>query len=1354
MKSGGPWRAVTLISLLAIGLGRAAVAGADTGPTVAPAALSRSFRHPPNSAKPQTWWHWMNGMVTEEGITRDLEAMKAVGLGAAQMFYVTDGIPPGPVPYMSAEWRRLTKHAVQTADRLGLKLCIHNCAGWSSSGGPWNTPEHAMQVLTWTETTIAGPRKAWRKKLPQPPSKLGFYRDIAVLAFPTPPADRSRMKDAGVKLTSAAPGFRGQRLLDGDRRTYVAFPKPKTGQPQAILVGFADPFTACSLTLVPGPGYNGLQGQLQVSDDGKAYRTVREFTIPSSRRPPPALELSFPPVRSRHFRLLFTRGDARSARMTIAELELHAAFRLDNWRGKAGFIRSDRPGADGRTAPSEAVVRRGQIRDLTGDLTADGVLTWDVPAGTWTVLRIGHTPTGKENHPAPDEGRGPECDKLSKEAAEAHWDGMMAKVISDVGPLAGRTLDNVLIDSYEVHAQNWTPDFPEQFRKRCGYDLLPFLPTMAGGRVVDSTGVSERVLWDVRRTIADLFAENYFGHFAEMAHRNGMLLSTEPYGDGNFDNLQCGGKADIPMAEFWVGHGSSIGNSKQASSIAHTYGRTYVGAEAFTAGPDQGGWRTHPFALKRLGDLMFCAGINRFIFHEYAQQPWIGVLPGMTMGPHGFHFNRCITWWKEAPAWTGYLARCQFLLQQGLFVADLCYYQGEDAPAGLPGPGGLVPKPPPGFDYDGCDTTVLLSRMSVRDGRIVLPDGMTYRVLVLPERRTMTPRVLRKVRELVRAGAVVVGPRPVRSPSFRQYPECDREVQTVAGEIWGDCDGKKITEHRFGKGRVYWGAPLEKIFAALKIEPDFEFRADRGEARLAWIHRRVGDTDVWFISNQVERFETVDCSFRVQGRRPELWRPDTGSIEAAPIFEEKDGRTRVSLLLEPYGSVFVVFPSAPPPKADHLVSFTRNGADALRPVLDRAPKLEIVKAVYGVLKPELPGMVDVTAKLAGQVRDGLLVLRADNSIAGDPAPGVVKQLRVDCVLNGKPRTVTVDENGMLRVPADGKSGGRLVIRRALYGVIPERVPKVGEVLAVDVTDVLRARVKDNRLSVVADNSLAGDPAHLIVKQLRVDYTVDGRAATKIVPEGRLLDLPTELGNAHPAAQVRSTAPGAVEVRAWIPGRYELKTAAGRFPVVNVAAVPDPVGLAGPWQVRFPKGWGAPARVRFEKLVSWTDRPESGIKYFSGTATYAKDIVVPGAFLTRDRAVVLDLGVVKNIARLRVNDRDFGVLWKPPFRIDVTRALRSGENHIEVRVTNNWPNRLIGDEQLPPDGTKWQGDRLAEWPKWVRDGKPRPRSPRYTWTTWRHYRADSPLLESGLLGPVQLRVLVLRPVKLAQGPTKP
>lgn len=1317
----------------------AVLAPASVAQTQTGAALERRFADPPGSAKPHTWWHWMHGMVTKVGITRDLEAMREVGLGGAQMFHVSNGIPPGPVGYMTPQWREMVKHAVTEADRLGLELCIHNCAGWSSSGGPWIEPELSMQVVVTSEHRVSGPAQ-FVDVLRQPPSRRDFYRDIAVLAFPTPQGEAVRVADLSPKITASAPGFDGSKIVDGNPGTYTMLPRATRDKPQHFQLEFARPYRASALTLVPGPGRNTNGGTLQISDDGAKFRTISGFTIPTLRHRPLPLTISFGPLEARFYRVVFTRTDVKARRMTFSEVELDAGFRIDNWQSKAGFAGRGRLAPDTRQADPSMAIRLESVVNITSKMDATGHLTWHVPQGQWTILRVGHTTTGKENHPAPDEGRGLECDKLSSRAADAHWAGMMAKVIQDVGPLAGKTLNNVLIDSYEVGYQNWTPLMREEFRKRRGYDMLPYLPAMTG-RVVGSLDASERFLWDLRRTIADLFAENYFGRFADLCHQHGMMLSVEPYGNGNFDNLTAGSHADIPMSEFWVGSNSNAG-SKQAASIAHTYGRKFVGAESFTAMPERGGWRVHPYAIKGLGDLIYCGGVNRFIFHRYAHQPWVDRQPGMTMGRFGFHFERTITWWKQAPAWTRYLARCQYLLQEGLFVGDLCYFYGEDAPQGLPGRRSLRPAPPNGYDYDGCNADVVLNRMSVKDCRVVLADGMSYRVLVLPDSDAMRPAVLRKIRDLVRAGATVIGPRPTRSPSMEGWPGCDREVQAIAAEVWADCDGKAVTEHAFGQGKVIWGRPLEEVFAAMNLAPDFEAAPET--ARIEYIHRRIDDTDIYFVSNQRQRFDAVDCTFRVAGKAPELWHPDTGRIESAAIFEQKGGRTTVSLCFDPHGSMFVVF-RQPLGPMDSIASAEREGKSILHAEPPRAGKLEVLKATYGVFEVATPDMVDVTAQLRALVRDGALSVRASNAIAGDPASGVVKELQVEYTYNGQKLTKTVGEGQMLRIPDKPAGEQALVIRKAWYGLIPPEPDKAAESLTVDVTAQLRARIKDGRLSVVADNTLAGDPTPMVVKQLRVAYRLDGVAQSRTIAENQRLEIPDSAVSEFPAADLAVAADGRLELRAWEAGAYELKSASGKTLRVDVQSVPAALDVSGPWRLRFPSGWGAPDAVVLHKLISWTDHSHPGVKHFSGTATYAKRVDIRAAMLGADKQLWLDLGQVKNIAEVSVNGKDLGVLWKPPFRVEITGLVKPGANELEVRVTNNWPNRLIGDAGRP-DGLEWVGERVKAWPQWVLDGKPVPQTGRYTWTTWRHHSAGSELFASGLLGPVQLRSAARRIVE--------
>jgi (4-O-methyl)-D-glucuronate---lignin esterase len=1067
--------------------------------------LEQGFQHPPASAKPQTWWHWMNGNITKAGITADLEAMQRIGLGGAQIFNVSESIPPGPVIFMSPQWRAMVKYAAQEAKRLGLVLCIHNCAGWSSSGGPWITPEFAMQQVVTSETHVSGP-KHFSGILKQPRTRLDFYRDIAVLAFPTPRDDSRRIQNITVKAV-----YKYRYGLQPDLRAF----------------------------------------------------------------------------------------------------------------------------------PSDTVVPRDAIVDLTEKLGQDGRLDWAVPRGDWTILRLGYTPTGVENHPAPDAGRGLECDKLSRAGLDAHWAGMMAHVIHDLGPLAGKTLKYCLIDSYEVGTQNWTRHFRDEFRKRRGYDPLRFLPVLTG-RVVDSDEVSERFLWDFRRTIADLFADDYYGYFTELCHRNGLQAEMEPY-DGPFECLQAGHKADVPMGEFWVGGGES-GSCKLAASIAHTYGRRIVGSESFTAAPAHGRWQNYPYSLKAVGDLMYCVGINRFIIHRYAHQPWLDKFPGMTMGQWGTHFERTTTWWNQGRAWVSYLTRCQFMLQQGLFAADVCYFAGEAGPNNAPHVPALKAQ---GYDYDACNADVLLHRMAIQDGRLTLPDGMNYRVLVLPETQFMTLGLLTRIRDLVEQGAVVVGPKPTRSPSLADYPGGDAAVRKLADQVWGNCDGQTVKEHAFGRGRVIWGKDVAEVLTELGIRPDCEFAATATKPKMAWIHRVVDGTDVYFVSNQKPVSQDVQCTFRVSGKRPEFWHPDTGRIEPAAVWSEKNGRTTVPFHFDPAGSVFVVFRKS----ADH-----RNHLTAVEyPVIKNAAapnKIEIRHAFYEAV--DGAGRADVTAKVAALVDAGETSISASNEIFGDPTVNHVKRLRVEYTLNGKPITMTADEGHVLTLTEN-----------------------------------------------------------------------DGTAV-------------------WPAGQLTMSPDGRLELLALQFGVTRLETAEGRTQKVEVKSVPGPVKVTGPWTLRFPAHWGAPAQVTLDKLISWTDHSDAGVRYFSGTAEYEKKVEIPAALLQANERLILDLGRVKYLAEVTLNGEDLGVWWKPPFAADITRLAKPGRNVLKVRVTNLWINRLIGDEQYPDD-CQWNGKSLKRWPQWLVEGKPRPVWQRLTFTTWKHWTKDSPLVESGLLGPVLLRSGVVVPI---------
>ncbi len=1211
-----------------------------------PDALESGFQHPPDSAKAQTWWHWMNGNITRAGITADLEAMKRAGEGGATIVNVDCGIPRGPVSFMTPEWREMFKFAVAEASRLGLSLCVENCAGWSSSGGPWNTPENAMQKVTTSEAHLTGPQH-FVSTLSQPPTNLGYYRDIAVLAFRAAGEQNPRMSEFAPLVSISSGETPANTLTDGDPTTYVRLPLPRPNQPQYAQLAFAQPFSARAITVGGQTAMPDCSGAIMVSDDGQVFHAVAPFALNKGALSTRTFSLGAEPVTARYWRVQFNAIGKKvkaTATIPLAEISLTPRLTIDNIESKAGFTGNAVLADAQADASTVGAIPRQQIVDLTDTLTAEGKLDWQVPAGDWVVLRVGYTPTGVRNHPAPQEGEGLECDKFSKTALDAHWAGFMQKILDDLGPTAaGKALDSSLIDSYEVGGQNWTALFRAEFQKRRGYDLLPFLPAFTG-RVIDSPAVTERFLWDVRRTIADLFDENYFGHFAELCHQHGLTSAVEPY-TGPFESMQAGGTADFVMGEFWSG---SAGHPsvKLASSIAHIYGKTYVGAESFTAAPEAGRWQNDPYSLKTLGDLMYCQGLNRYVFHRYAMQPWTNHWPGMTMGQWGFHFERTVTWWEQSQSWLAYIAHCEFMLQQGRAVADAAYFTGESTPVEM-----RVGNPalPAGYDYDAINADVLVHGATVRAGRITLASGASYAVLVLPPNdANLTPATLRAIHDLVLAGATVVGPRPQHSPSLADYPDCDAKVKQLAQDIWGDCDGSTVREHAAGQGHVYWGKPLAEVFAAQALPPDFGVKGATTSTRLAFAHRVAEGADIYFVSNQRRQFDSAEVTFRSGGRVPELWHPETGLMETAPVWSAADGRTTVRLEFAPAESVFVVFRHGAG-AADHVVAL--NGTQA--PVAEAGNRLKILHAVYAAT--DGAGASDVTAAVVALAQDGLAAFSAGN------------------------------------------------------------------------------------------DALGGDPIPNHVKELRLDYTLDGQAKHVKLAEGEIFTLPGKVsGGEPPQWEIQAATDGSPQVRTWANGHLEMRMANGQVRSVSPSDVPKPREVKGAWSLRFPPHWGAPAEVQLDKLISWTDHPEAGVRYFSGTATYDKTVEVPAERLKTGRELWLDLGGVKNFAEVEWNGQNLGVLWKPPYRVNVTAAAKAGANHLVVKVTNLWPNRLIGDEQLPPD-VEWDGKQLKEWPQWLLDGKPSPTG-RLTFTTWHHWTKDSPLLESGLLGPVTLRTAQWLPVR--------
>jgi hypothetical protein len=863
--------------------------------TVALAAdeLADRFANPPESTKPRCYWYWMDGQISREGITRDLEAMRRVGIGEGYIGIIGGG----DMKALSDPWWELVEHAVREAGRIGVDVGLFNCPGWSQSGGPWIKPNQAMRYVALPELHVKGPQH-FQGTLPVP---KGDFQDIAVLAFPTPAGDSDV-----AQIASRTP-------------TSIAFQTPSG-------------WTARSVTVQPINAVN-VEAELQASDDGTTYRTVKKFAIDRHNLlvnvgpvPLAPVVASFPATTAKTFRLNFSAacelGDVRlssAARVgAIAEKSLNKVFQ----EPLPPFDFYTWPASDEPDQPSLKVDPR-KVINLSNQMSADGVLRWDVPEGDWTIVRAVMQPTGTQNSPAPPEATGLEVDKMNRAALKSHFEAYIGKLLQRIPEDQRRALKHVVADSYEMGPENWTDDFAADFQQRYGYDPLPYLPVLTG-RVVGSADQSDRFLWDVRRMVADRVARDYVGGLRDLCHAHGLKMWLENYGHWGFPGefLLYGGSCDEISGEFWATGELGSVELRDAASAAHIYGMPVVWAEAFTGGP---AFRSTPATLKARGDWALCEGINQFVLHVCIHQPWDDRRPGVNAW-FGTEFNRNNTWFDYAGAWIDYQRRCSVMLQAGKPVADIAYFISEDAPkmAGL-----RKPELPPGYDFDYINADVIEKRLRVENGRFVLPDGVSYRLLVLPPSETMRPALLKTLGELVAAGGVVLGSAPQRSPSMQEYPACDAEVKKLAAGLWGE---KKISKDE----------DLQSALGRLQTPPDVV-----APAGILWKHRRDGDKDIYFLANQqpTSRIETI--SFRVKDRAPELWWPETNRRERAAVYKTENGRMQVPIHFGPTASVFVVFRD--PADADPIVQVTRNGqpvASDLPVELSRDAKGSLVARAY------------------------------------------------------------------------------------------------------------------------------------------------------------------------------------------------------------------------------------------------------------------------------------------------------------------------------------------------------------------------------------------------------------------------
>jgi len=899
-------------------------------------ALASGFARPPQTARPRVWWHWMNGNITQEGIDKDLAWMKRVGVAGVQNFDAAFSDPAGPfntpqivderLVFMTPQWRAAFKHAVETADAQGFEFSIAGSPGWSETGGPWVRPEQAMKKLVWSELAVEGGRKGVIQA-PRPPSVTGpfqdipgggaamakvigeaptYYRDAAVVAYRVPAAEPALRPRATITASNPV----DTALLDDHdlvRSVDLSFTPDRESWVQ---YDYGRPWTLRALRLVAAHaggfgefGATAPEGRIEASDDGRTFRTLVTLPVHGA----PEQTVAFAATTARYFRVVFLprRPDPASAMFgvppptshKISELAFEAGARVHRFEDKAGWAAAQ--GLAGEPTPeiaADAVVRRADVVDLTNRLRADGSLAWSPPKGRWIVLRFGYSLTGRQNNPASPESTGLEVDKLNREHVAAYANDYLDAYQQAVGPelMGARGVQAMVTDSWEAGAQNWTEDMIGRFQRRRGYDPTPWLPVLAG-RVVDSAQVSDAFLWDFRKTIGDLIADEHYGALTDALHARGMKRYGESHETGRAfvgDGMQVKKSADVPMGATWAevpitnDRFSYDADIRESASVAHIYGQNLVAAEAFTTAGKPFG--EDPAALKPVADAMMANGLNRFMIHTSVHQPNDTPGPGLTLAIFGQWFTRKETWAEQAGPWIDYLARSSYLLQQGRFTADIAYFYGEDGNI-TELFGKALPQIPAGYGYDFLNADALLNQVSARDGRLTTPSGLNYRLLVIdPSVTRMTLPVLRKLSALSKAGVTIVGARPLATPS----------LSDDAAEF------RRLAQETFTQGR----GDLAAALAGLRLDPDM----DDGGAGLRYVHRTLDDGDIYFVSNPDAKSKAVSVSFRTAGRAAELWRADTGAI-VPTSYHTQDGRTIVPLELAPHDAAFVVFRKPGPP---------------------------------------------------------------------------------------------------------------------------------------------------------------------------------------------------------------------------------------------------------------------------------------------------------------------------------------------------------------------------------------------------------------------------------------------------------
>jgi hypothetical protein len=870
-----------------------------------------AFLAPPKIYHPETWFHFIGGNVSKEGITKDLEAVAKAGFSGIHLFHGQfGGAWPGVDPQitcLSPSWDDAVKFTAMECKRLGLTFFMNNTPGWATAGGPWIKPENAMRNLIWSRTDIKGGRKLTQNLALPEPNKEEWrdYKDVTVLAFPTPAGDTGKPLEP--QTIKSDTGINWKPYFQGRVKDAVHLLPSSAGKPHWIEVSFPKDVLLRCVEFSSIQEFNhswnyepGVKVSIQAISANGQVKDILNVNMPQSNwQDDQPITLACSEVAGvKKYRISIQNNH----NMSLSSLRLFSAARKNSWESEAAWtLRSILRTGQNPKQSAAAFIDPTKILDLSKNMDKNGNLSWQAPQGNWTILRFGHVNAGKENGPAPKEGTGWEANKLSKSGADAHFAGYIGRLSGKNGPVSDGLLNGMLIDSWECHPQSWTEDMESEFKRVSHYSAHLWLPALLG-YVVKDHATTGKFLTDWRRTVSDLYTNNFYGEMSAQAHKNGLNVTYETAcGDViPGDILEYFKFADVPMTEFWQPMTPSFVGSlnfkpiKPTTSAARMYGKPRVAAESFTSMNLT--WDEHFEMLRDVANVNAQQGVSHFVFHTYTLNPQKPFLPpGTSFGAGiGTPFLRGQTWWKYMPEFTNYLARCSYLLERGKPVSDVLWYLGDE----------INHKPdqnfafPEGFKYDYCNPDVLVNRLQVKNGLLVTPEGISYRALWLQDAPNMLTGTLEKIYALVHDGATVIGNAPTGLATLSGGTVAKRRFATMVIKIWGN---KTAGVHKVGKGRVISGTTLTKALNDLKLKPD----VIGGDA--LWTHRQIEGADLYFLSAPKDKDFNGDLSFRTNGL-VELWDPVNGEVKSVST-RRVGGRTVVKLDLLKSNSCFLVFKS-------------------------------------------------------------------------------------------------------------------------------------------------------------------------------------------------------------------------------------------------------------------------------------------------------------------------------------------------------------------------------------------------------------------------------------------------------------